>query len=41
MHNDSREDLAVRVLIDGQVLTPTLPADSFSTFVVPPASAAR
>ncbi len=36
MHNDTREDLPVRLLIGDQVISPTLAADSFSTFVVPP-----
>ncbi|MET0673054.1 MAG: glycoside hydrolase family 30 beta sandwich domain-containing protein [Microbacterium pygmaeum] len=35
MQNDLGEDMPVRVLIGDQVLTPTLPADSFSTFVIP------
>ncbi|SDG70143.1 glycoside hydrolase family 30 protein [Microbacterium pygmaeum] len=35
MQNDLSEDMPVRVLIGDQVLTPTLPADSFSTFVIP------
>ncbi len=37
MHNDGHADVAVQVLVDGRVLAPTLPADSFSTFVIPPA----
>ncbi|MEP7765488.1 glycoside hydrolase family 30 beta sandwich domain-containing protein [Sanguibacter sp. 25GB23B1] len=37
VQNDTREDRAVRFLVDGQLFTPTLPADSFSTFVLPSA----
>ncbi|GAA3797978.1 glycoside hydrolase family 30 protein [Cellulomonas soli] len=35
VHNPEPHEQAVRVLVGGQLLTPTLPADSFSTFVVP------
>ena len=35
IHNDAHEDVTVRILVEEQVLTPTLPADSFSTFVLP------
>jgi glucosylceramidase len=35
MQNDMSQDMPVRVLIGDRVLTPTLPADSFSTFVIP------
>jgi glucosylceramidase len=36
-HNDGREAQEVRYLLDGSELLATLPADSFSTFVIPPA----
>lgn len=35
MQNDLSEDLPVRILLGDRVMTPTLPADSFSTFVIP------
>ncbi|MBB4141324.1 glycoside hydrolase family 30 beta sandwich domain-containing protein [Microbacterium invictum] len=37
MQNDMAEDMPVRVLLGGRVIAPTLPADSFSTFVIPAA----
>jgi glucosylceramidase len=40
MQNDMSEDMPVRILLGDRVLTPTLPADSFSTFVIPAGSAA-
>jgi glucosylceramidase len=33
--NDTHEEQSIRVLVGDQVLAPTLPADSFSTFVLP------
>lgn len=36
MQNDLCEELPVRVMIGGRIIAPTLPADSFNTFVVPP-----
>jgi glucosylceramidase len=41
VHNDAHEDQAVRLLVGDRALTPTLPADSFSTFVLPPSAAAE
>jgi glucosylceramidase len=40
MQNDLGEELPVRLMIDGRIIAPTLPADSFNTFVVPEASPA-
>jgi glucosylceramidase len=39
MQNDMSEAMPVRILLGDRVLTPTLPADSFSTFVIPGGSA--
>lgn len=39
MQNDLNEPLTVQMVVGGDVLTPTLPADSFATLVIPPASA--
>ena len=36
IQNDLGEEMPVRLMIGEQVITPTLPADSFSTFVVQP-----
>jgi glucosylceramidase len=40
MQNDLGEELPVRLMIGGRIIAPTLPADSFNTFVVPPAESA-
>ena len=40
MQNDLSEELPVRLMIGGRIIAPTLPADSFNTFVVPPAEPA-
>lgn len=37
MQNDLGEELPVRLMIGGRIIAPTLPADSFNTFVMPPA----
>ena len=37
MQNDLSEELPVRLMIGGRIIAPTLPADSFNTFVVPKA----
>ena len=36
MQNDLSEEMPVRVRIDDKVIAPTLPADSFNSFVVRP-----
>ena len=36
IHNDGGEPTTPRILLGDRVLTATLPADSFSTFVIPP-----
>lgn len=38
MQNDLGEKLPVEVIIGDRLIAPTLPADSFNTFVVPPAA---
>lgn len=35
MQNDMSEEMPVRILLGDRVLTPTLPADSFNTLVIP------
>ncbi len=40
MRNDLTEELPVRVRIGSRRFAPALPADSFNTFVVPPAQPA-
>jgi glucosylceramidase len=40
MQNDLCEELPVRLMLGGRIIAPTLPADSFNTFVVPPAESA-
>ncbi|KAA9105096.1 beta-glycosidase [Microbacterium rhizomatis] len=37
MQNDMAEAMPVRIMLGERVITPTLPPDSFSTFVIPPA----
>ncbi|MBA2284487.1 MAG: hypothetical protein H0W02_03290 [Ktedonobacteraceae bacterium] len=37
MQNDLCEEMPVRLVIDNRMIAPTLPADSFNTFVIPPA----
>jgi glucosylceramidase len=37
VHNDASVEQPYSVLIGGEVLAATLPADSFSTFVIPAA----
>ncbi len=37
MQNDLCEEMPVRLMIGNRMIAPTLPADSFNTFVVPPA----
>ena len=41
MHNDISEELPVRILVGDRVISPTLPADSFSTFVLQTAPSKR
>ena len=36
IQNDMSEDMPVRIMLGDRVIAPTLPADSFSTFVLPP-----
>ena len=36
MQNDLGEEMPVRVMVGDRVIAPTLPADSFNTFVVKP-----
>jgi len=36
VHNDMAEEMPVRLMVDDRMLEVTLPADSFSTFLVPP-----
>jgi glucosylceramidase len=36
MHNDSADEMPVRVLIGDELLTPVLPTDSFSTVIIAP-----
>ena len=36
VQNDTSEDMPVRFMLGERLLSPTLPADSFSTFVIPP-----
>jgi glucosylceramidase len=38
IQNDLADPLPVRIAVGGATLAPTLPADSFSTLVVPPTS---
>ena len=40
VHNDLCEEMPVRVVIGNRMIAPTLPADSFNTFVMPEASPA-
>jgi glucosylceramidase len=35
MHNDTHEVQKVSIMVGNQVITPALPPDSFSTFVIP------
>ena len=37
IQNDLGEELAVNILVGDRLISPTLPADSFSTFVIPAA----
>lgn len=37
IQNDMSEELTVRLMIGDRMIAPTLPADSFNTFVIPPA----
>lgn len=37
IHNDMAEPMTLSFFLNGEFLTPTLPADSFSTFVIDPA----
>lgn len=39
VHNDMNEELTVRFMLGDRMIAPTLPADSFNTFVIPPAAA--